>query len=209
LIAWQIRVISEAMREKIPVYQPGTVNEEFLKQVAKLSYFDDGPQLAAEFLRKSGIHLVVESHLPKTFLDGAAMRLGDTGRLVALTLRHDRLDNFWFVLLHELAHIALHIDTGICEAVVDDLDGASTEKIEKEADALAKETLIPTKLWKKEGLAEKPTAERIRHFAEKCKIHPSIPAGRIRFERNNFKIFNDLLGRGCVRRQFVKRQQSA
>ncbi len=209
LIAWQIRVISEAMREKIPVYQLGTVNEEFLRQVAKLSYFDDGPQLAAEFLRKSGIHLVVESHLPKTFLDGAAMRLGDTGRLVALTLRHDRLDNFWFVLLHELAHIALHIDTGICEAIVDDLDGASTEKIEKEADAMAREALIPAKLWKKEGLTENPTAERIRNFAQKCTIHPSIPAGRVRFERNNFKIFNDLLGRGSVRRQFMKRQQSA
>lgn len=202
LTAWKIRVVSEAMREKIPVYRSGTVNEEFLTQVVKLSYFDDGPRLAAEFLRKSGIHLVIEPHLPKTFLDGAAMRLGDTGRLVAMTLRHDRLDNFWFVLLHELAHICLHIDSGFCESIVDDLDGASTEKIEKEADALAGESLIPTKLWKIGKLSLKPSASSIRAFAEKCRIHPSIPAGRLRFEQGNFKILNELLGRGCVRQQF-------
>lgn len=93
------------------MYQSGTVTEEFLDQIVKLSYLNDGPKLAAEFLRKSGIHLIVESHLPKTFLDGAAIRSSDTGRIVALTLRYDRLDNFWFVLLHELAHIALHIDS--------------------------------------------------------------------------------------------------
>ena len=170
---------------------------------ARDQYFDEGPQLAAEFLRKSGIHLIVEKHLPKTFLDGAAMRLGDEGRLVALTLRHDRLDNFWFVLLHELAHIALHIDTGICEAIVDDLEGSSTEKIEKEADALAGEALLPSKMWKKERLTIGANSAKVRAFAEKNKIHPAIPAGRLRFERKNFRIFNELVGRGCVRQQFV------
>jgi HTH-type transcriptional regulator / antitoxin HigA len=203
LTAWQIRVMGEALSEKIPVYRTGTVSEEFLSQVVKLSYFDEGPVLAAEFLRKSGIHLVVEKHLPKTFLDGAAMRIGDDSRLVALTLRYDRLDNFWFVLLHELAHISLHIDTGICEAVVDDLDGSSTEKIEKEADALAGESLLPSKIWKKEKLSIAASVASIRAFAEKNRIHPAIPAGRVRFERNNFKIFDQLLGRGCVREQFV------
>jgi HTH-type transcriptional regulator / antitoxin HigA len=202
LTAWQIRVMSEALSEKLPIYQSGTVDEEFLSQVAKLSYFCNGPQLAMEFLRKNGIHLIVERHLPKTFLDGAAMRLGENGRLVAMTLRYDRLDNFWFVLLHELAHIALHIDTGECDSIVDDLDGASTEKIEREADLLAIESLIPSPLWKKEKLTTNVSSERICAFAEKLRIHPAIPAGRVRYELKDFKKFNNLLGTGSVRSQF-------
>ncbi len=91
LTAWQVRVMSVASQEKIPVYQPGTGTEELLEQVVKLSFLNDGPKLAAEFLRKSGIHMIFEPHLPKIFLDGAAMRPSDTSRIVALTLRHDRL----------------------------------------------------------------------------------------------------------------------
>lgn len=202
LIAWQIRVLSLAKRQEKLSYQPGTVDEEFLRDVVRLSFFDEGPTLAHEFLAKNGIHLVVERHLPKTFLDGAAMRLGDHGRLVALTLRYDRLDNFWFVLLHELAHIALHIDTDVCEAVFDNLDEVGTDKIEREADALAKEALIPKSDWKAAKLGSNPSVSRVRQFAERHRIHPAIPAGRIRFESKNYKILSQLVGIGHVRRQF-------
>lgn len=203
LTAWQIRVLSLAAQEKIPMYQSGTVTEDFLDQIVKLSYLDDGPKLAAEFLRKSGIHLIVEPHLPKTFLDGAAIRSSETSRIVALTLRHDRLDNFWFVLLHELAHIALHIDSGICDSIVDDLDEASTEAIEKEADKMASEALIPEKSWKLARLGKRPSDDQIRAFAQSQRIHPAIIAGRIRFEQKDFKLYTKMLGMGSVRKQFV------
>ena len=37
----------------------------------------------------------------------------DTGcPVIGLTLRYDRLDNFWFVLLHELGHVFLHLMHG-------------------------------------------------------------------------------------------------
>ncbi len=89
LTAWQIRTMSEALSEKLPIYPSGTVDEEFLSPVAKLSHFDTGPQLALELLRKNGIHLIVAHHLPKTYPDGAAMRLAENGRLMAMTLRYD------------------------------------------------------------------------------------------------------------------------
>ncbi|MEZ6113070.1 MAG: ImmA/IrrE family metallo-endopeptidase [Pirellulaceae bacterium] len=203
LTAWQIRVMSIAAQETLPMYQSGTVTSDFLNQVVKLSYFDDGPKLAAEFLRKSGIHMIVERHLPKTFLDGAAIRTNESSRIVALTLRHDRLDNFWFVLLHELSHIALHIDTGQCEAVVDDLDNSSDDLIEREADEMAREALIPEHAWKAANMAAKPTVDQVLTFAKQQRIHPAIVAGRIRFERNDFKIYSNLLGNGSVRKQLA------
>ncbi len=204
LVAWQIRVMSVAKQRAALSYQNGTVDKDFLREVVRLSFFDDGPQLAEEFLAKNGVHLVMERHLPRTYLDGAAMRLGDDGRLIALTLRYDRLDNFWFVLLHELAHIALHIDTNICQVVFDNLDEQGTDKIEKEADALARESLIPRADWQKAKLTKNPTAARVKAFAEQYRIHPSIPAGRVRFESKNFTILSTLLGNRQVRTQFER-----
>jgi HTH-type transcriptional regulator / antitoxin HigA len=203
LIAWQIRVLSLAAQEKIPVYQSGTVTPEFMDAVVKLSYLNEGPKLAAEFLRKSGIHLIVEPHLPKTFLDGAAIRCSETSRIVALTLRYDRLDNFWFVLLHELAHIALHIDSGMCDSIIDDLDETSTEAIEKEADKMASEALIAEKAWKLARLGKRPSEDQIRAFASTIRVHPAIVAGRVRHEQKNFKLYTKMLGNGSVRELFV------
>jgi HTH-type transcriptional regulator / antitoxin HigA len=60
---------------------------------------------ATEFLAKHGVHLVCLEHLPRTYLDGAALQLPDSTPVVGLRLRYDRLDNFWFCLPHELAHI--------------------------------------------------------------------------------------------------------
>lgn len=202
LLAWRIRVVSEALRCPLPRYQPGTVTPEFLAQVVSLSYLEEGPKLAREFLNKSGIHLIVEPHLPRTHLDGAAIRLEDGTPVVALTLRHDRLDNFWFTLLHELAHVSLHLDDPEVEAIFDDLDQTSVEVREQEADSLANEALLPERHWKQADLLRDPSPERVRAFAEKRRIHAAIPSGRIRFETNNYQILGDLIGRGVVRRLF-------
>lgn len=203
LLAWRIRVASEAMRRSLPEFRAGSVSDEFLSEVVKLSYLDQGPLLAREFLNKNGIHLVVEKHLPKTFLDGAAMTLPDGTRVVALTLRHDRLDNFWFTLLHELAHLALHLDGDEVDAIFDNLDESSTDAWEREADAKACEALIPTDSWKVSRLTAKYSEESVRRFADHLRIHPAIVAGRIRFEKNNYQLLGDLVGRGCVRKLFT------
>lgn len=199
LVAWRIRVLSEAIREPLPAYRRGSVTPTMLAEVAKLSYFEDGPKLAKEYLNKNGVHLIVERHLPKTFLDGAAMRGQDDSRIVALTLRHDRLDNFWFTLLHELAHVALHLDSPDVDIIFDNLEQESHESREQEADAMARDALIPPKEWKMSGLERDHSEERVIRVAEKLKINPAIPAGRIRFEKKDYRLLNDLVGRGRVR----------
>ena len=97
---------------------------------------------AREFLAGHGIALRVERHLPKTHLDGAALRLPGKPPVIGLTLRHDRIDNFWFCLLHELAHLGRHLD-GRAEGFVDDLDLPGDDAREAEADEWAQEALIP------------------------------------------------------------------
>ncbi|CAG0962300.1 ImmA/IrrE family metallo-endopeptidase [Geobacter sp.] len=202
LTAWRIRVSLLALEQRVPKYQPGTVTQDFVRDLVRLSYLDEGPLLAREFLVKNGIHFVVETHLPHTHLDGAAIMLLDGSPLVALTLRHDRLDNFWFTLCHELAHIALHFD-GEATAFFDDLDQAGIDTHEVDADRWATEALIPSEAWHAADMGRKPSARNVLSFATSLRINPAIPAGRVRKETRNYKVFKDLVGYNKVRKLFT------
>ena len=91
---------------------PGAVTPELLRNVAQFSRFEDGPRRAVDLLGALGIAVEMVPHLPKTHLDGAALRMADGPPVIGLTLRYDRIDNFWFCLLHELAHVGRHLDAG-------------------------------------------------------------------------------------------------
>ena len=202
LAAWRIRTSLLAQEQNIPDYKPDIIDEEFMRDLVKLSYFDDGPLLAKEFLLKNGIHFVVEPHLPKTHLDGAAMHLPDGSPVIAMTIRYDRLDNFWFTLCHELAHLALHLGKEDWDLFFDDFDCSDQDDIEDEADAWASAALIPTNKWNKFKLTPRPTSRRVKAFAENLRIHPAIPAGHIRREKKNYRLLTDLIGGGTVRHFF-------
>lgn len=203
LTAWRIRVATLALRETLPAYKPGTVTAAFLRELARLSYLNSGPVLAKEFLNKNGIHLICEPHLPKTHLDGAALRLPDGSPVVALTLRFDRLDNFWFTLFHELAHVALHLYDADVDAFFDDLtDAGKKDKCESEADKLASESLIPVSDWKAARLKKNSPTVSVITFAENLRISPAIPAGRVRYESKDYKVFKPLIGAGKLRPMF-------
>src|SRR3546814_15086257 len=92
----------------------------FVRELASLSVREDGPKRAIEMLNSAGVRVVVERHLPKTYLDGAAMLLDGKDAIIALTLRQDRLDNFWFVLFHELGHFVRHRTRGLEDGSFED-----------------------------------------------------------------------------------------
>jgi len=194
LLAWRMRVLTLAKKEKLPVsYDQSIGDRSFFEEIIRLSVLDEGPRLAREFLGKHGIHLVILPHLPKTHLDGAAMMYEGTP-VIALTLRHDRLDNFWFTLVHELAHLHLHIKKHDSDTFIDDLDTGRPDKVEQEADKLASEALIGKAEWSKWSGRRRPTAGLIIQFARHCRRDPSIVAGRIRHDKNNYQIFSGLVG---------------
>jgi len=208
LTAWCIRVQSLARKNPLKTkYHKGSIKLSTLQEIARLSYFDNGPLLAKEYLEKHGIHLIVVQHLSKTYLDGAAILLPDGTPIIGLTLRYDRIDNFWFCLLHELAHVSKHLSPSE-QLIIDDLDlrGIKVEiedKIEKEADEMTRYGLIPKKVWDRKPISDKPTTKEVYALAAKLKIHPAIIAGRIRFEQNNYKLLSKLVGNKQIRKHFA------
>jgi HTH-type transcriptional regulator/antitoxin HigA len=203
LYAWLARVIQSArkMKPKLGSFDPSTLSANFLKELAQLSWWESGPTLAYEFLQKHGIAIVIEPRLKGTLLDGAALRDSDGTPIIGLTIRHDRIDNFWFTLLHEVAHLWKHVDES--EAFLDDLDASSEDRREAEANRLASEAFIPRILWRRSEAFISPNRESIEAFAKELRIHPAIIAGRIRKESGNYGLFTDMLGNGQVRNAFA------
>jgi HTH-type transcriptional regulator/antitoxin HigA len=202
LLAWQCRIIALAKKEKITnKYNQKTITDEWLTKLVHLSLKKDGPKMAIEYLRHSEIRVVIESHLPNTHLDGAAFLLADGSPVIGMTLRYDRIDNFWFVLFHELIHIMKHLHKEDIESIFDDLD-VDADGIEQEADEQAGEVLVPEDKWNTALARYLRSKDSIEDFAKKLNIHPAIVAGKIRKEANDYIILKDMIGQGEVRKLF-------
>lgn len=206
LVAWSRKVLNEAATITPPKkYLPGTVNLEFMQLLAKLSVHDDGPLKAQQSLLESGIILVIEPPLPKTRLDGAAMLNDGQTPIIGLTLRMDRLDNFWFTLMHELAHVALHYDAHEIEFFYDELDtikGMVIDDREKEADTLAGEALVPSAKWEVSPARIIPSSLAASSLANELGVNVAIVAGKMRFEGDKWTSLNKLVGSAKVRQHF-------
>ena len=207
LAAWTARVLqvakqhSPSRRFDLRAFAP-----EPIRSLVQLSRLDEGPRLAREWLADRGVVMVVEAHLPRTRLDGAALLTEHGTPVVALTIRYDRLDNFWFTLLHECAHVMRHL-TGPAESgtreYFDDLDvEGGIDPRESEADAFARESLVPSAQWQASAVAFAPSVDAAVALADELGVSPAVIAGRVRHEKRNFRLLGPLVGVGKVRRLF-------
>jgi HTH-type transcriptional regulator/antitoxin HigA len=207
LFAWCVKVLLEARKIKAPNYTKGSIDRHFLEELKKLSLLTEGPKIATERLREKGIRVITEDHLPKTHLDGVLISYNDQP-VIGLTLRYDRIDNFWFVLFHELAHLINDFEKDATNAVfIDDmtLDSASgmLDEVERLADETATEALIPSNEWQKE-ISEYtlPSSHKIIELAFKWQVNPAIIAGRLRYLHKNYRLYPDFVGTGEIRPLF-------
>jgi HTH-type transcriptional regulator / antitoxin HigA len=209
LLAWTARILLRARTdESMPTFHTENLSPDFLRALGRLSREAEGPRLAIETLHRSGVLVIIEPHLPKTSLDGAALLNSSGHPVVGLTLRHDRVDNFWFTLFHELMHVLLHLGQEVAAGVTlvgfyDDLDAESAaDPRENEADAAAREALVPGAAWEASAVRYLPSPEAVIMLADTLGVSPAIVAGCVRYERNSYRLLSKLVGHGEVRRLF-------
>lgn len=204
LQGWSLHVLAKAAEgKKRGKFSKENITSSFMKALVQLSVLDAGPSVAQEMLAANGIAVVVVPHLAKTYLDGAAFLPRKDQPVIGLTLRYDRLDNFWFTLFHEIGHIVRHLSSGSFIADDMSLRGKSTDNdVEREADGFAEEHLLPDDFdfAKMKDFSN----EEVREYATMHNIHPAIVAGHLRYQRNDYKVFWNLIGKGEVRRCFVQ-----
>ena len=120
-----------------------------------------------------------------------------------MTLRYDRLDNFWFTLMHELAHVHLHLGENNHTFFdnTEEILGSDSEK-ENDANHVAQEALIPMEYYPPEKLKSVRSTKEVMQIAEYLEISPAIVAGRVANETMNYQKFSSLLGWREVRKVF-------
>jgi HTH-type transcriptional regulator/antitoxin HigA len=185
--AWLFR--AKHLAKGTPVhrsYSPDLMPELLNKLRAMLPNIEDisrVPRLLAE----AGIRLVVVEHLPQTKIDGAVFWLDDKSPVITLSLRIDRLDSFWFTLLHELDHVSNKDNYGEgyvldINIVGDEVDTHSERpKIELRADKFAAEFAIPERELKHFVARVKPffSTQKVLGFALRMRVHPAIVVGQL------------------------------
>lgn len=129
-------------------------------------------------LHKCGVGFFVLSHLQKTYLDGAAFINGNNP-FVVYTCRYDRIDNFWFVIAHEIAHILKHYDV-LHNPILDNLDEEADTTREKEADHYAGIYLNQKKVIEVgKQYGRYLNASRLRQISEQSKVAVPVALGML------------------------------
>ena len=185
-IAWACRARQIARQQKAKPFDRRRFNAQAPK-LPELSVEDGGIEQVVKALADVGVRLVVVDHLPQTYIDGAAFWLNAKSPVVAMSLRYDRIDYFWFTLMHELAHIKRngkhmgHLDDNLVGPSAQAREDKPAE--EQEADDQACEWLLPQDEVDAFVAETKPYFSKaaIVAFADNMGVHPGIVVGRLQY----------------------------
>lgn len=183
-VAWLFRVRQIAKSLRGRKYSEKALREA-LPRLRALMTDPESVQLVPEILTASGVRLVVVESLPSAKIDGACLWLDTSAPVIGLSLRHDRIDNFWFVLRHEIEHV-LNGD-GMDREIIDvDLEGAGSDgttlpRYERVANEAAAAFSVPPAVMSAFITQKAPFfSERdILSLAAQHKVHPGIVIGQI------------------------------
>jgi len=206
-LAWLYRVREIADEMIVPRYTVQGAQGALIKLKALLSAPEEARKVP-RILAECGIRFVLVETLPSAKIDGVCFWLNEVSPVIALTTRHDRIDNFWFVLRHEMEHVLHRHGLGV--AMLDtelegDRAGTGPDVSEEEriANEAAAEFCVPQKMLEAFIARKAPFfAERdILGFARTINVHPGLIAGQIQHKTGRYDRFRNHLAkiRGAVR----------
>lgn len=199
-LAWLFRVKQIAERLIVPSYSESALRDAIPKLRALLTDPGDSAR-APEILNNCGIRFVVVEGLPGSRIDGVAFWLnGGKSPVIGMSLLHDRMDNFWFVLRHEIEHVlarhnveTVNMDV---ELIVDKADVAGELPVEeREANTAAADFCVPKAKMESFFARKNPffSENDIIGFSRLTKVHPSLVAGQIRNRTKRYDSFSKLM----------------
>jgi HTH-type transcriptional regulator/antitoxin HigA len=198
-LAWLHRVRQIAKETMVARYSPQSLNTA-LPKLKQLLLSAEETRKVPRILTEAGVRFLVVETLPGAKIDGVCFWLDDRSPVVAMTMRFDRIDNFWFVLRHELEHVLC--EHGKDRVMLDtdlqgDSDSCSDEKTDEErmADAAAADFCVPKKMMDAFIIRKTPFFHDrdILAFAKMINVHPGLIAGQIRRRANKYGLFHNYL----------------
>ena len=198
-IAWLYRVKKIAEEMLVGKFSNHAVNVT-LEKLRGLLHSPEEARKVPRILAECGIRYLIVEALPSSKIDGACFWLDDKSPVIAMTLRYDRIDNFWFVLRHELEHVIQK--HGQEKMIIDsDLEGKNVgvssdipaeEQIANEA---AIEFCVPQKKLDSFIARKNPFFKEIDilGFANIIHVHPGIISGQLQYRTGRYERFRNHL----------------
>lgn len=187
--AWAFRVRQVAAMippSAVSPYQESRI-ADCMRDIRKLAAYSAEVRKAPALLAAYGIRLVVIEGLPGAKVDGYATWLDPDSPVIGMSLKHDRLDNFWFTLGHELMHIR-HRDVAPVDGDVggpDDGSSGAKSPIERRADDESAALFVPpdelASFIRRVGPLY--STEKINQFANRIKMHPNVIIGQLKHRK--------------------------
>ena len=180
-ITWFRKAQIEAASRKVHPYKKSKL-EKLYNKLNSYTTQDNGVNEFIEDLTQAGVIFFVLPHLQKTYLDGAAFYSGKNP-VIVYTARYKRIDNFWFTVAHEIAHILLHLNKDN-KFILDNLRDGELDQMELEANALAAEKLKHSEISEfLSPYVNYLSSSRVEECVQALNVHPSIIIGKLAHEK--------------------------
>lgn len=199
-LAWLYRVKTLASEMLVAKYSPASIKSAITK-IKSLVHSAEELRKVPRILAEAGIRFVIVEALPSTKIDGVCFWLNDRSPVIGMSMRFDRIDNFVFVLRHELEHV-LNRD-GLHTMMLDvDVNSGDAIQVTKElqeqevrANAAASEFCVPKKMMDAFISRKAPIyAKRdIIGFARMLKVHAGLVAGQLQFKTQKYHLGREYL----------------
>jgi len=193
-LAWLYRVRQLAADMPAPAYSE-TKLRALVADLARYTVDPEELRFIPHMLAECGIRFVVVETLPNTRIDGVCFWLDNASPVIGMSTLKDRIDNFWFVLRHELEHV-LNGDGmgGVTAAVIDsDIDaGRCEEDDQSEEERLANEAAahfcVPRDELESFFTRKFPfiSEKDVIGFARRIQRHPGIVVGQLQRKMDRY-----------------------
>lgn len=194
-LAW-LRRVRQIASEMIVAPYSELGGRRAVEQLKLLTLAAEEARKVPRILAECGIRFALVESLPSAKIDGACLWLGDSAPVIGMSIRHDRIDNFWFVLRHEIEHVLR--GHGKVVAIIDselegERAGVGPEVADEErvANKAASEFCVPSKTMDSFVARKAPFfAERdILGLAATLRVHPGLVAGQLQHRTGRYDRF--------------------
>lgn len=193
-LAWVYRVRQIARGIQLPAYSEKLLRAA-LANLRELMIEPDESRHVPRILEECGVRFVVVETLPGAKICGATTWLSNREPVIGMTMRFDRIDNFWFVLRHEIEHVLC--EHGQDVPIVDgdnelNVDGPTSDR-ERQANEASLDFPFTRETFEKFMLRKAPYVSRVDvlGFARKHNVHPGIVVGRVQKYLDRWNFLNE------------------